>query len=239
MLSAWTTSQMERSLSASGTGKREYELPDDGAAVEVVFRVDALEPVTLTGTWVARYKNAQATVSEVWVEELADMVFGAETIIFRVGSRGEILRVPVPAEMPELVAEFRRRVAAAHPGENGGRRVPLLPEIVEYFLEVALGSEYAQTGREDVIRKWPADKQILVRTEVDGDITAQDQATLAQVIEELNELIADSGTHLELTESSDDVDIRIYFAQQSTFPQLLPSYVPENAGFFELRWGHQ
>ena len=93
--------------------KREYELPDDGAAVEVVFRVDALEPVTLTGTWSARYKNALATVSEVWVEELADMVFGAETIIFRVGSRGEILRVPVPAEMPELVAEFRRRVAEA------------------------------------------------------------------------------------------------------------------------------
>ena len=111
-------------------------------------------------------------------------------------------------------------------------------EIVEYFLEVALGFEYTPAGMEDVIRKWPADKKILVSTEVDGDITAQDQATLAQVIEELNELIADSGTHLELTESSDDVDIWIHFAPQSTFPQLMSDdYVPGNAGFFSLSLG--
>ena len=94
--------------------EREYELPDDRATVEVVFRIDALEAVTLTTTtWSTRNKNAGATVSEVWVEELADMVLGAETIIYRIGSEGEIRRVPVPAEMPELIAEFRHRVAKA------------------------------------------------------------------------------------------------------------------------------
>ena len=92
---------------------REYELPDDGAAVEVVFRVGAQEAVTLTGTWSTRYKRAGATVPEAWVNEQADMVFDAETIIFRIGPRGEILRISVPAEMPELIAEFRRRVAEA------------------------------------------------------------------------------------------------------------------------------
>ena len=56
---------------------------------------------------------AWVVVPEVWVEELADMVLGAETIVYRIGSRGGVLRVSVPAEMPELVAEFRRRVAEA------------------------------------------------------------------------------------------------------------------------------
>ena len=93
--------------------EREYALPDDGAAVEVVFRVDSLEAVTLTASWWTKNDLAWVVVPEVWVEELADMVFGAETILYRIGSQGEILRVSVPAEMPELVAEFRRRVAEA------------------------------------------------------------------------------------------------------------------------------
>ena len=92
---------------------REYELPDDGADVEVVFRVDSLEAVTLTASWWTRHELAWVAVPEVWVEELADMVLGAETILYRIGSRGEVLRVHVPAELPELIAEFRRRVAEA------------------------------------------------------------------------------------------------------------------------------
>ena len=93
--------------------ERLHDLPDAEEAVEVVFRCDALEAVTLTAVWSTRNKRASTVVSEVWVEELADMVLGAETIIFRVGSQGEILRVPVPDELPEMVAEFRRRVAGA------------------------------------------------------------------------------------------------------------------------------
>ena len=93
--------------------EREYELPDDGADVEVVFRVDSLEAVTLTASWWTRHDLAWVVVPEVWVEELADMVLGAETIVYRIGSRGGVLRVSVPAELPELIAEFRRRVAEA------------------------------------------------------------------------------------------------------------------------------
>lgn len=94
-------------------GERLHDLLNHEEAVEVVFRCDALEAVTLTAVWSTRNKRAATVVSEVWVEELADMVLGAETIIFRVGSQGEILRVPVPDELPEMVAEFRRRVAEA------------------------------------------------------------------------------------------------------------------------------
>ena len=149
--------------------------------------------------------------------------------------RASGLRSVVAAAMTaEQIAEGQR--LARELWERIQQPAAYSDEIVEYFLEVALGFEYAQASREDVIRKWPADKKILVSTQVDGDITAQDQATLAQVIEDLNELIADSGTHLELTESSDDVDIWIHFAPQSTFPQLVSDYVPGNAGFFWLEW---
>ncbi len=81
-----------------------------GTDVEVVFRVDSLEAVTLTGTW--SWSHVQVLVSEAWVEALVDMVRGAETIIYRIGAQGDIHRLSVPAEMPEMVAEFRRRVAA-------------------------------------------------------------------------------------------------------------------------------
>ena len=93
--------------------EREYDLPDDGADVEVVFRVDSLEAVTLTASWWTRHNLAWVAVPEVWVEELADMVLGAETILYRIGSRGEVLRVRLPAELPEMIAEFQRRVAEA------------------------------------------------------------------------------------------------------------------------------
>ena len=87
-------------------------IPSDGD-VEVVFRVGALEAVTLT----ARTEKGRAIVrvSEAWAEELlANMARGAETIVYRVGSRGgAIRRVSVPVKVPELVAEFWRRVAEA------------------------------------------------------------------------------------------------------------------------------
>ena len=85
--------------------------------LEVVFRVDSLEAVTLTGGRAHSGSRVRFLVSETWVEELLDMVRDAETIIYRIGvqgkpSHGQIFHFSVPAEMPELVAEFRRRVAA-------------------------------------------------------------------------------------------------------------------------------
>ena len=113
---------------------------------------------------------------------------------------------------------------------------PTSDEIIEYFVEVALGFEFAAPGVDDVVRKWPADKKVLVNVQVDGAITSQDRETLDDVIEELNELMAESGTHLELTDSG-DIDIRIHFAPQSTFPQLVSGYVPGNTGYFSLSYG--
>ena len=118
-----------------------------------------------------------------------------------------------------------------------GERGLTSDEIIEYFLEVALGFEFPAPGVEDVVRKWPADKKILVGVQANGDITARDHETLDDVVEELNELMADSGTLLQRTDSSDDPEIMIHFAPQSTFPQLLPSYVPGNNGFFWVWYG--
>ena len=92
---------------------REYQVPDDKTSVEVVFRVDDLEAITLTATWWDQHELAWVEVSESWLLEMADMFRSAETILYRIGPRGDVLRFSVPPELPELIAEFRRRVAEA------------------------------------------------------------------------------------------------------------------------------
>ena len=72
---------------------------------------------------------------------------------------------PRPAESPRSSRPFAR-----------------LPEE-SYFLEIALGSEY---GLGDfTIKRWAGD----VRVEVAGYPTAEDLATLREVLAELNELV--------------------------------------------------
>ena len=82
----------------------------EGADVEVTYRIDAQEAVTLTATWSG---YARLWVSEAWLEELSAAILGAETLIYRVGPKGDILRISVPVELPEVIAEFRRRIAEA------------------------------------------------------------------------------------------------------------------------------
>ena len=112
--------------------------------------------------------------------------------------------------------------------------------LVAYFLEVALGSEH---GSDDLfIRRWPDNSRIQVVVGVDGPITRDDEETLVAVIEELNELISVSGTHLVRIDSSagseyqkcSDIgsyDIKICFGPQSMFPDIDPEYIPGNDGF--------
>ena len=100
--------------------------PPLGYPVEVTYRIDALEAVTLPATVLVLH--AQARVSEAWLEELFAAVLDAETIIYRVGPKGRILRLSLPAEMPELVAEFRRRVVELAGAEESPPLAPLRGE---------------------------------------------------------------------------------------------------------------
>jgi hypothetical protein len=113
---------------------------------------------------------------------------------------------------------------------------------INYFLEVALKSEYADS--EPTIKKWDRDINIKVL----GTPTPEDLKTLQAVIDELNTLV--SGIRLQvvtLPEQSiqnisshnphalgQNPNVEIYFVPKSKFSQYEPNYQPLNYGFF---WG--
>lgn len=113
---------------------------------------------------------------------------------------------------------------------------------INYFLEVALKSEYADS--EPTIKKWDRDINIKVL----GSPTLEDLKTLRTVIDELNTLV--SGIRLQVVslagDSSKDIssnkprtlgnnpNVEIHFIPESKFAQHEPNYQPPNYGFF---WG--
>lgn len=113
---------------------------------------------------------------------------------------------------------------------------------INYFLEVALKSEYANS--EPTIKKWDRD----INIKVIGSPTPEDLNTLQTVIDELNTLV--SGIRLQVVsqagDSSQDIssnksralgnnpNVEIYFVPESKFSQYEPNYQPINYGFF---WG--
>jgi hypothetical protein len=94
------------------------------------------------------------------------------------------------------------------------------PEAIDYFLEVALGSEY---GSSSSILKW----QDELRIQVLGAPTEQDLQTLKTVTQELHQL---TGLPITLVDQSPNVEI--HFAPMSEFAQIEPNYKPRNEGFF-------
>jgi Protein of unknown function (DUF2927) len=94
------------------------------------------------------------------------------------------------------------------------------PETIDYFLAVALSSEYGSSGS---ILKW----QDELRIQVLGTPTAQDLQTLSAVTQELHQL---TGLSITLVDQSPNVEI--HFAPMVEFAQLEPNYKPGNEGFF-------
>ena len=113
---------------------------------------------------------------------------------------------------------------------------------INYFLEVALKSEYADSER--TIKKWDRDINIKVL----GTPTPEDLKTLQTVIDEINTLV--SGIRLQVVtlagQSIQNIsshnphalgknpNVEIYFVPESKFSQYEPNYQPLNYGFF---WG--
>ncbi|MGV0864370.1 DUF2927 domain-containing protein [Mycolicibacterium sp. XJ652] len=126
--------------------------------------------------------------------------------------------VVVPTLTPTLVSA-PATVAGPNPSKSP-------QESLDYFLEVAFGSEYGRSTRE--IRKWSIDPRINVH----GTPTPEDLATLTEVVADLNALI-DTVT-LDVVESGGNVDV--YFAPESGFAEIEPNYVPGNSGYFWAWW---
>lgn len=100
------------------------------------------------------------------------------------------------------------------------------PDIVEFFLEIAIGPQYGQ--KELRIHKWNQDIQM----QVNGPTTPEDRNTLERAVTELNALV--QGITIAWAESNPNT--QIYFAPPADFPKIEPHYVPPSTAFFWSRW---
>ncbi len=101
---------------------------------------------------------------------------------------------------------------------------------LDYFEEIAFGSEFTQNRQTLRVRKWVQDLRIAVR----GRPTRQDRGTLNRIVGELNALVAEDDIRLVFTNTNPNVEI--YFVPHGQFPRYEPNYVPGNLGFFYGWW---
>lgn len=97
---------------------------------------------------------------------------------------------------------------------------------IEYFLEIALGTEFGNTTPR--VRKWVTNPHILVL----GTPTEEDSTELARIIDEINTI----NQKVTLSIAEGFGDIRIHFVPQSEFGSLEPNYVLGNSGFVYVNW---
>ncbi|MEB3830929.1 DUF2927 domain-containing protein [Phormidium sp. CCY1219] len=96
---------------------------------------------------------------------------------------------------------------------------------IDYFLEVALGSEFGNNDPQ--IKKWVEP----LRIKVHGSPTPEDRRILRTVMQELNAL-----TNIDWRFDSTNPNVDIYFVPESEFHQYEPNYVPVSYGFFWTWW---
>lgn len=96
---------------------------------------------------------------------------------------------------------------------------------IQYFMEVAMGSEYGSGG--GTIRKWTQP----VRIRIHGNPSPQDLSTVSAVVSELQEL---TGLDIQLTRQAGNIDM--HFAPEPQFRSIESNYRPTNMGFFWVWW---
>lgn len=102
-------------------------------------------------------------------------------------------------------------------------------EEINYFLEVALGSEY---GVGDfAVRKWTRDLKI----EISGQPTPEDLQTVRKVIDDLNSLI---GPRIRLEIVPSNGNVLVYFIPESEFYHYEPPGIVYFGGFFWNWWDY-
>lgn len=101
-------------------------------------------------------------------------------------------------------------------------------EQIDYFLEIALGSEFGDADA--AVRKWNGS----VRIRVNGMPTGEDLRSLNAVIQDINGLAP--GIHLQVDDQNPNVEL--HFAPESQFSRIEPHYQPVNLGYFWTEW-HQ
>lgn len=134
-------------------------------------------------------------------------------------------RTPRPPTPTTIVSTATPRKTAIEPTVTTPS-ASYTQEEIDYFLEVALGTDYGDS--EQTIKKWAEDIEI----DVLGTPTEADLQTLEGVVEEINSLI--DGVEMVIVEQNPNVDL--HFAPEDDFGSIESNYVPVNYGFFWSYW---
>ncbi|MCT7952826.1 DUF2927 domain-containing protein [Ancylothrix sp. C2] len=105
----------------------------------------------------------------------------------------------------------------------------LSAEQIDYFLEVAMGSEFPASN--GVVRKWQGE----IRIQVQGTPTLEDMNTVRSVIKEIN-FLAEGSIYLRVDEHNPNM--KIYFVPEEEFAEYESNYQPVNYGFFWTYWNN-
>lgn len=135
--------------------------------------------------------------------------------------------MPSQVSMPDLDS-LAQRSSLLPPLEELSQR-EYTSEQISYFLEIAMGAEYVQSGSK--VRKWQGD----VRIQAFGAPTSADLETLRTVINEINDLTA-GNIRLQLVSRNPNVTVR--FVPEWQFKRYEPNYDPINYGFFWTQWNN-
>jgi hypothetical protein len=111
------------------------------------------------------------------------------------------------------------------PVETGNSQYRYTDKEIEYFTEIALGTEYGNNIQ--VIRKWDSD----IRIKINGDPNEKDLQTLNQVISDINEIIGDK-INVSIVNTNQNIDIS--FVPLSDFS--ICNAAPGNYGYFNCKW---
>ena len=110
-------------------------------------------------------------------------------------------------------------------------------EEINYFKEVALGSEFGNASPR--IRKW--DGPVTIR--VHGSPTRADRAALTSIVQELDDILGQSTrgqVSVTVLEAGDrrDANVDLYFVPHTEFSRYEPNYRAGNLGFAYVNWNN-
>jgi hypothetical protein len=117
--------------------------------------------------------------------------------------------------------QFKNRYGSNEPGPGA-----FTTEEIDYFTEVALGTEFG--GSVPVVARWARP----VRIRVNGTPTPADRETLRLVVHDLNEILGEG--RVSIVER--DANLNIHFVPRRRFPEINPDYVSGNEGFVTVFW---
>lgn len=133
---------------------------------------------------------------------------------------GGSISTNLPVSQPKQLAQSKTIRAGAFTQQQ-----------IDYFMEIAIGSEYNQEAIPRV-RKWSGD----IRIQTLGRPTIEDLRTLQTIISEINSL-TNSAIRMSLVDRNPNVTI--HFVPEAQFRRIEPAYVPVNFGFFVTRWDNR